>query len=57
MTTMIVNGHRYLINDTMCDKMQDENTERILKHYPADCIIEFEVPTKEDVLPTKLNFI
>ena len=49
MTVMVVNGHRYLINTDMCDKAQDENTERILKHYPHDAIVEFDNVTQQDL--------
>jgi len=50
MTTMIINGDRYLINTEMSDKAQDEVVQRILERYPNDADIEFQPPTFQDVI-------
>ena len=50
MTTMIVNGDRYLINTEMSDKAQDEIVQRILERYPNGADIEFQPPTFQDVI-------
>jgi hypothetical protein len=55
MTTMIVNGKRYLLNTEMCDKAQDETAQRILGAYPKDAVVEFEAPTLQDVAPRTLG--
>jgi len=47
-TVLVVNGHRYLINTMVCDLSQDYDVHRILKEYPEDAEIHFEVPTETD---------
>lgn len=48
-TILVVNNNRYLINTMVTDLSQDKACEEILKDYPADAEIHFEVPTKEDL--------
>ena len=48
-TIMKVNGERYLINTMVSDLAQDIACENILRDFPEDSDISFEVPTKEDL--------
>jgi hypothetical protein len=47
---LIVNEHRYLINQMVSDHVQDMDCKRILKQYPEDAIVDWdENPTREDL--------
>ena len=48
-TILVVNDNRYLINTMVSDLSQDKACEAILREYPEDADISFEVPTKEDL--------
>ena len=48
-TILVVNNNRYLINTMVSDLSQDKACEAILREYPEDADISFEVPTKEDL--------
>ena len=48
-TILVVNDNRYLINTMVSDLSQDKACEAILREYPEDSDISFEVPTKEDL--------
>ena len=49
-TILVVNNNRYLINTMVSDLSQDKACEAILREYPEDADISFEVPTKEDLM-------
>lgn len=48
-TIMKVNGERYLINTMVSDLSQDKACEAILREYPEDADVSFEIPNKEDL--------
>ena len=52
MEVMIVNGKRYLINDT--SPAVDLDCQIILAGYPKDAVIEFDEVRNEDVI-SKIN--
>ncbi len=49
MIVLVVNGNRYLFNDKVIDKAQDDAAEKILSAYPDDAIVEFDEVRDEDV--------
>lgn len=53
MIVLVVNGNRYLFNDEVIDKAQDDAAERILSAYPSDAIVEFDEVRDEDVKRVK----
>ena len=56
MEVLIINGDRHLINTTMCDKAQDEVTQRILSGYPKDAQVDWDdTPTIQDTIPATLG--
>lgn len=48
-TILVVNNNRYLINTMVSDLSQDKACEAILREYPEDADVSFEIPTKEDL--------
>ena len=49
-TIMKVNGERYLINTMVSDLSQDKACEAILRDFPEDADVSFEVPDEQDFM-------
>tara|TARA_R110001606_G_scaffold384658_1_gene547679 strand:- start:4499 stop:4666 length:168 start_codon:yes stop_codon:yes gene_type:complete len=53
MIVLVVNENRYLFNNEVCDKAQDECAERILSAYPDNAIVDFDDVQPQDLINNK----
>jgi hypothetical protein len=49
-TILVVNDNRYLINTMVSELSQDKACEAILRDFPEDADVSFEVPDEEDFM-------
>ena len=55
MIVLVVNEDRYLFNDEVCDKQQDEAAEGILAGYDCFATVEWDDVRDVDVRPRTIN--